>query len=119
MSSIQSIILGLLDTSSLPGLFKNLVTNMLPNMSRIQQENILQTLLVEQKNAQVLDKKKMAIYRKYSPIVDSVLDSVENGKPEFPLMGLDILKKKTSQNVSESSNLKLDALKNIMPSKKV
>ena len=54
MSSMQSVILGLLEKSSLPRLYKSMVKNLLPNMSRVQQDDLFIILKQEEADKKVL-----------------------------------------------------------------
>jgi len=71
MSSIQSIVAGMLEKSSLPSMYKNIILNLLPSMSRIQQDDILGVLLKEDSNKKVMQIRKQALAHKYGPIIDA------------------------------------------------
>lgn len=110
MSSIQDTILQLLEKSSLPGLYKALIRNLLPNMSRIQQENLLVVLSEENSKKQVLQTKMKKTYWRYT----SVLDRLEKNPDEFDKV-LEFLPKGAGQGIDEkavlASKLDLEALK--------
>ena len=115
MNPIETIILDLLENSSLPGIYKLLIKNLLTGMSRDQQESLLKILFADQKNAEEIMKKKMAIYRKYEPMIDSILEGVESGKNvELNPMILNFIKEGQEKKKTESTSLKLDTLKNIL-----
>lgn len=119
MSSIESVILELLESSSLPGIYKVLIKNLLPDMSRIQQENILKILFSDQKNTEILKKKKMAIYRRYEPMIDSILKGAENRSADGGMdpMILNFIKENQEKKKSKTTSLKLDTLKNTLTAK--
>ena len=79
MSSIQSKIFGLLEKSSLPDLYKGIIRNVLPTMSRIQQEKFLMILEKEFARKQGLATKMKMHHWRYS----SVLDRLEENPDEF------------------------------------
>jgi len=115
MNPIESIILDLLETSSLPGIYKLMIKNLLPEMYREQQEELVKILFADQKNIEEIHKKKMAIYRKYEPMIDSMLESVESGKDaSLNPMILNFVKGNQEKKRAETTNLKLDTLKNIL-----
>lgn len=110
MSSIETTILELLDTSSLPGIYKLLIKNLLSSMDRGQHEELLKILFADQNNIKEIENKKMAIYRKYAPMIDSILEDPESA--QFNPMILNFNKNTQVGKKAEKTNLKLDALKN-------
>ncbi len=117
MNSIESAILDLLDASSIPGIYKLMIKNLLSEMSREQQEELLKILFTDQNNMEEINKKKMAIYRKYEPIFDSILQDLDQGKDvTLNPMVLAFFKNDQGQKKAEKTNLKLDALKSSIAS---
>jgi len=109
MNPIETIILDLLDNSSLPGIYKLLIKNLLSKMARDQQESLLKILFSDQKNAEEIRNKKMALYRKYEPMIDSILKDTKDGKNvEFNPMVLNFIKESQEKKKAESTSLKLE-----------
>ena len=110
MSSVQSAVLGLLDESSIPGLFKGIIRDLLPNMSRIQQSSILASLYAEFSKKKVINIRRNSLYRKYKYI----FDELEQNPDAFPLSVSQVLKsmkskigpKPASKVTSQLSSLK-------------
>lgn len=112
MSSVQSVILGMLEKSSLPGLYKGILRNLIPNMSRVQQEEILVILHKEKTEKSSLGTKMDGTYWKYS----HALDRLEKNPSEFDEQLSPILKArdkeaeektvKKSTSTKQLSNLK-------------
>ncbi len=116
MNSIESAILDLLEASSLPGIYKLMIKNLMGQMSREQKEELLKILFADQNNMQEIKKKKMAIYRKYEPLFDSMLEDLDQGKDvTLNPMILSFFKTDQEQKKTEKTNLKLDALKSSIP----
>ena len=80
MTLIETTILDLLKTSSLPEVYKLMIKNLLKQMSKKQKEELLRILLVDQKNIKEINNKKMAIYRKYAPVFDSISEDLDKGR---------------------------------------
>jgi hypothetical protein len=79
MSSIHSAVLQLLETSSIPETYKNVIRDLLPNMSHIQQNSILSTLFKEKTKKEIVNTKREELLRKYGHIfrlLDKDPDSV-------------------------------------------
>jgi len=113
MNPIETVILDLLDNSSLPGIYKLLIKNLLSGMARDQQENLLKILFADQKNIEEIRNKKIALYRKYEPMIDSILQDVETGADvSLNPMILNFIKQNEEKAKAEKTDLKLDALKN-------
>ena len=79
MSTLQTNILQLLDTSTLPGLHKALIRGSMSNLSDDQQKSLLITLLEENADRKVLHKKMQKTYWRYS----SALDRLEKNPDDF------------------------------------
>lgn len=74
MSSIESYILAMLEKSSIPGLYKVVFRNMLPNMSRIQQEELFMILSTETSKKAVLKTNMKKTYWQYNSILNKLED---------------------------------------------
>jgi hypothetical protein len=79
MTPLQSNILELLNTSSLPGLYKAILENLLPDLPADQQRDLFTTLLEEDSRKQVLRKKMKRTHWRYS----SVLNRLEKNPDDF------------------------------------
>lgn len=88
-------------------------------MSQEQQEELLKILFADQNNMEEIKKKKMAIYRKYEPMIDSILDGTENGSENAGMspMILNFIKDNQEKKKAETTGLKLDTLKNMLTTK--
>lgn len=72
MSPIQDTILQLLEKSSLPGLYKLLIKNLVPTMSRIQQDNLFVVLSKEASKKNILSMKAEKVYDQYNSILNNL-----------------------------------------------
>lgn len=79
MSTIQDNIFTLLEGSSLPGLYKSLLKNLVPSMSQVQLENMLLILAKEDSDKRVLQTEMKKTFHQYS----SLLDRLEDNPNEF------------------------------------
>ena len=70
MPSLDSVILGYLKTSKVPGFYKRIVRNMLPNMSQIQKEEIYTILRDADEKRKTLAEKGDDLCRKYEYLAD-------------------------------------------------
>ena len=77
MSTMQSKILSMLEESCLPGLYKSLVKNLLPNMSQIQMENLFLVLSQERAKKQVLQTEMKKTFYRYSSVLDRLESNPE------------------------------------------
>lgn len=110
MPSIDSVILGLLPGSSLPGLYKTLITNMLPNMSQIQKEEVYLSLKKASDNRLVVAKKTSNMLDKY----EYVLDMMEEDPAELMRMSDASMKSQDEQKTSQLAGSKLSKMKRKM-----
>ena len=83
MSSVQSVVLGLLEKSSLPGLYKSMLKNLLPNMTRMQQEELLVILHGEKSKKESLKIKMEDTHWRYSNILQKLEEDPTAYDEEF------------------------------------
>lgn len=86
-------------------------------MSEDQKEQLLKILFADQNNIKEVERQKMAIYRKYAPMIDSILESAESGNGDLSPMVLSFIKESQEKKKTETTSLKLDTLKNILTTK--
>ena len=104
MSSIESQILAMLEKSSIPGLYKVVFRNMLPNMSRIQQEDLFMILSTEASKKAILKTNMKKTYWQYN----SILNELEDDPTAFDK---ELFGKKNVTKVPSPSNQELASLK--------
>lgn len=110
MSSTQSVILGLLEKSSLPKIYKTIITNLLPNMSAIQMNDILATLFKENKLKEIVDMKRVDLYGKYKYIFDKLQNTPEDQIPSLAAL-VAAARIDEGEETASTSSSKLDSLK--------
>lgn len=116
MPDINSVILNLLDGSSIPGFYKKILRNLLPDMSQIQKEDIYLALKNAHDKRDVLKKKGDDLCRKYEVILDKLETNPEGlvREEEFLIKKDREIKTKKFSGSSLSSikqKLNLEALK--------
>ena len=113
MSSVQSVIKGFLEVSELPSMIKAIVQNMLPNMSRIQQESLLVLLHREQLKKKTFAKKKARLYNRYKSYIDKLEENPD--MLYVPEDDISRIQKTDKKNTTVSkSDARLEQLKNLL-----
>ncbi|MBT3865445.1 hypothetical protein HOE67_03355 [Candidatus Peregrinibacteria bacterium] len=113
MSSVQSVIKGFLEVSELPSMIKAIVQNMLPNMSRIQQESLLVLLHREQLKKKTFAKKKARLYNRYKSYIDKLEENPD--MVYVPEDDISRIQKTDKKNTTVSkSDARLEQLKNLL-----
>jgi hypothetical protein len=83
MSSLGTQILTMLEGSSIPGLYKMIFKNMLPDMTRGKQEELFLILATESSKKTTLKTKMKKAYWKYNSILDKLEDDPTFFDKEF------------------------------------
>ena len=98
MPSIDSVILGLLQESSLPDLYKRIIRNMLPYMTQIQKEDIYLALSEAKDKRKALKEEGEKICRKYEDIVGRIETEPDNFLREVEEIEKECEEDKTKQS---------------------
>lgn len=117
MSSIQSKILGLLETSSIPAIYKGIIRNILPTMSGIQQEDLFKTLQKEQNEMSKINIKRDVLRQKYEAFADAY-DKDPNNLPEPTPDMVEAAKSMKRDTLQKKSDFGLSALRGSMAASK-
>jgi len=97
MPSIDSVILGLLPGSALPGLYKTLIMNMLPNMSQIQKEEVYVSLKKATNKREILAQKQEDVINKYEHISNMIDNDPDGFIQTYDYVAKDQQQQKTGQ----------------------
>ena len=107
MAEIESVILGLINSSSIPSFYKDILRRTLPSMSRIQKEELFVMLARENDNASIIVEKGEDLWKRYNMLADRLEKDPEG---LFKEMDYDTKISKTSQTKSYSKG-KLSSIK--------